>query len=176
MYGHNVLWFRTFADEFYWNLVNKMYGTAGFGKISNVVEVQKVKIPEAVVADRLAKNVKLSAYALSLQKVPYVFCLQPTLAVTKKSLTPYEAQWPNITKDYFNNCYKEIDRRLSHLDMDNFTYVNLSGIFDKESRDEHIFLDSYHFGDKGNKIIAGHIYQSIKNMVASSRLTEVGRQ
>ena len=41
----------------------------------------------------------------------------------------------------------------------------MTDIFDNLNDKEDIFLDSYHFGDKGNKIIAEKIYLHIKNRI-----------
>jgi len=46
--------------------------------------------------------------------------------------------------------------------MDNFEYVNLAGVFD-ESEDE-IFLDSYHFGDRGHEAVALSIAAAIEKI------------
>ena len=46
--------------------------------------------------------------------------------------------------------------------IDNFEYVNLAGVFD-DSKDE-IFIDSNHFGDRGNEIIAKAIAAGIEKI------------
>ena len=51
------------------------------------------------------------------------------------------------------------------MNANNFRYINLTDIFDNMNNQEDIFIDSYHFGDKGNEIIAENIYQQIKDMI-----------
>jgi hypothetical protein len=170
--GRNIFWFRSYADEFYYQLLNKAYTISMFKEMHDVVQIQSEKVSPSFVADRLEKNIKLSAYALSLHKIPYIFCLQPTLAVTKKPLTQFEARpikKRSDRKEYFRQCYEEIDKHLSKLQLANFTYINLSNIFDERSDNEDLFLDSYHFGDKGNEIIAGQMYRQIKPIIVSSK-------
>ena len=169
--GRNIFWFRSYADEFYYQLLNMVYTISMSKKMPDVVQIQSEKVSPSLVADRLEKNIKLSAYALSLQEIPFIFCLQPTLAFTKKALTHVGTQQTNKSdwKEYFRECYEEIDEHLSKLQLANFTYINLSNILDERSDDEELFLDSYHFGDKGNEIIAGQIYRQIKSIIISSK-------
>jgi lysophospholipase L1-like esterase len=166
--GRNVLWFRSYADEFYWDMINAVYSRVGLDKMPDVVQVQTAQIPPSIVAERLEKNIKLSSYALFLKQTPYLFCLQPTLAATKKVLTEREALIPSNWREYFRDCYKEIDAHLAHLQIDNFTYCNLAEIFDDKNADEELFIDNYHFGDKGNAIIAERVYDCAKGIIASS--------
>lgn len=56
---------------------------------------------------------------------------------------------------------------LNDLNAPNFTYDNLSGVFNDLSEKEEVFVDSYHFGDIGNKIIAAGIYNNIKDSLTN---------
>jgi lysophospholipase L1-like esterase len=161
--GKNVFWFRTYADEFFQGLIKTIY-TLSDQQIPEIIPASAEDIPPPVVAQRLLKNVKLSSYALSLKNVDYIFVLQPTLATTRKGLTERERKYLKYP-DYFRECYTLIDSALDDLHEENFAYINLSGIFDQMGKDEDIFLDSYHFGDKGNEIIAQQMYDRIKNMI-----------
>ena len=162
--GRDVLWFRTYADEFFWGLVNTAYKIAWHTPMPEVVKVNTDPVPPHLVAERLAKNVRLSSYVLSLKGIPYLFFLQPTLAVTKKILTEREHSFLH-KKDYFLKCYDEIDSRLKSVKIDNFSFVNLSSVFDHVSGKEDIFIDSYHFGDKGNELVAGRIVAHLKQII-----------
>ena len=162
--GRDVLWFRTYADEFFWGLVNTAYKIAWHTPMPEVVKVNTDPVPPHLVAERLAKNVRLSSYVLSLKGIPYLFFLQPTLAVTKKILTEREHSFLH-KKDYFVKCYDEIDSRLKSVKIDNFSFVNLSSVFDHVSGKEDIFIDSYHFGDKGNELVAGRIVAHLKQII-----------
>jgi len=166
--GRNIFWFRSYSDEFYWDLLNTVYFLAGFEKMPDVVPIDATPVAPIVVAERLEKNIRLSSYVLSLENIPYVFCLQPTIAVTKKNLTDREIRASKVLKEYFRACYQEIESRLSQLQIESFIYCNLATIFDQRSKQEEIFVDSYHFGDKGNEIIAENVYQCIKDTVVSS--------
>jgi len=66
--------------------------------------------------------------------------------------------------NYFPRCYAEIDSRLKGLKMANFTYLNLSDVFDTMPNADRIFLDSYHFGDKGNALVARGLFDRLRNL------------
>ena len=114
---------------------------------------------------RLLKNVKLTSFALSLEGIDFIFFLQPNLPVTAKKLTDREknASEPH-SQGYFQECYDLIDEILRNLDVDNFVYFNLTRIFDDLDNQEDIFTDLYHFGDRGNEIIARNIFLKIKGL------------
>lgn len=162
--GRNVFWFRSYADEYFLNLIKTAYSLSGKQQIPEIIQIKPSEISPSLVAERLIKNVKLSSFVLSQKQVDYVFVLQPTLAVTGKSLTKRE-QESLRDQEYFQKCYTQIDNRLRDMNANNFRYVNLTGVFDNMSNQEDIFIDSYHFGDKGNEIIAANIYHQIKDMI-----------
>ncbi len=154
VFGHDVLWFRTYTDELFRSLVDVGYRSAGLAPLPNVVPPAGDPVEPAVVAERLEKNVRIAAFALSLEGVPYVFALQPNLHATGKELSARERELVSPLRDYGRRCYDEIRRRLSAVDADNFRFVDLSGVFDSLGPDQEIFIDSYHFGDRGNEVLA----------------------
>lgn len=162
--GRNVLWFRSYADEFFLNLIKTAYKLSGKQEIPEIIQIKSGEIPPYLVAERLIKNVKLSSFSLSQKQVDYVFFLQPTLAVTGKSLTKRE-QESLRDQEYFQKCYTQIDTLLQDMKANNFRYFNLTDAFDNINNQEDIFIDSYHFGDKGNEIIAENIYHQIKDII-----------
>lgn len=162
--GRNVLWFRTYSDEFFLNLIKTIYKLSDQEPIPEVTQIDPGAIAPYLVAKRLIKNVKLSSFALSQNNVDYVFLLQPTLAVTGKSLTKRERKSLRY-QDYFQKCYAQIDSVLRDFNAENYHYFNLTDVFDNINDQEDIFIDSFHFGDKGNEIIAESIYHQIKDMI-----------
>jgi hypothetical protein len=175
MNGRNVLWFRSYQEEFNWRVLNWAYGVFRLKPMTDVVAPATRPVAPALVADRLERNVRLSAFALGMKNIPYVFCLQPTLAVTRKPLV--EAERNNLRNlksidnsipgsNYFSQCYAEIDSRFAALKIGNFTYLNLSDAFDTISTPDRVFLDSYHFGDKGNAMVARSLFNRLRNLLA----------
>ena len=167
--GRNILWFRAYADHFFLRLINRAYKISGYGNLVDVPETEPSPEDPSLVAVRIVKNVTLSSYVLSFKKATYFFFLQPTLAVSKKGLTDNERRLLDDMKEkhqkekvYFSQCYAKMDSSLKTLKIDNFYFVNLSDIFDNIDEGEDIFVDSYHFGDKGNELAAKNIFRHIK--------------
>ena len=163
--GRNVLWFRNFVDQHYWDLLNASRGAAGFSPLADVV-AQPAAVSPQQIAERLEKNVRLSAGALALKNSRYVFVLQPMIATTSKALSPREKEirtrFPPAATANFIDGYKQIRARLSSIHQAGFEFVDQSGVFDGLVAQDEIFLDSYHFGDRGNKLIADAIATMIR--------------
>ena len=51
------------------------------------------------------------------------------------------------------------------LDASNFQFDDASNIFDSMTDAENVFIDQYHFGDRGNKVIAEGIFSTIRSAV-----------
>jgi hypothetical protein len=164
--GRDVFWFRTYSDQHFWDLLNAARKTAGFHPMTDVVAGSSPVDP-ATVATRLEKNVRLSAVALALRGARYVFVLQPTLAVTSKPLSAREQKLragllPPALEN-FTKSYQEMRSRLSSIHGDQFLYLDQSDAFAGLSASDEIFLDSYHFGDRGNAIVAKRIADGIRS-------------
>ncbi len=164
--GKDILWFRTYQEEGYWKLLYWLHRVCGLGHLVDVVKTESSPMAPKGVAERLHKNVSLSAHALSLQDTPYVFLLQPTIAVTDKPLSEREQELVNPEASiYHEQCHAEIKEALSQIRATNYTFMDLSSIFDHLTENDEVFLDSYHFGDRGNEIVAQAIYQRIAPMI-----------
>ena len=170
--GNDVLWFRTYADEHYFRLIKQAYQLAGRGELTDVTVTSPNPVPPEIVSNRLRKNITLGWFALEQKGIPYLFVLQPTLAVARKKLTGREQAVLDSRieqhadhVDYFQACYAQIETALQKFSGEGYRFVNMAGIFDDLRADDDLFIDSYHFGDKGNEIIAQHIYSAIQGLV-----------
>jgi hypothetical protein len=163
--GRNVLWFRSYSDDFYWSLIKRVFKITRQPPMPENTRIEANPIAPALVAERLLKNVRISLFALSGNKTDYVYVLQPALAVTKKKLTSREKNSLKI-EDYFRTCYGLFAKDLKNLQGENYQFVDLSGMFDGFDEQEEIFMDSYHFGDRGNEKIAEKIFLQIKDRLA----------
>lgn len=172
MCGDNVMWFRTYQEEFDWHVLDWASEKFRSKPMIDVVPIDAHPIAPSLVADRLERNVKMSAFALGTKNIRYAFCLQPTLALTRKPLDDAERRNlgnlnpsdQSITgSNYFSECYAKIDARLAALKLNNFAYVNLSDSFDAINTPDRIFLDCYHFGDKGNALVARALFNRLRN-------------
>jgi len=173
--GSNVLWFNIFSDDYFRSLINAALKVGGREELSDLPRVRPApeSVPPPTVAYRLSKNVQLGAHALQHTGVTWVFFLQPTLSVTKKILSRRESDflqdYDKRYMDYFVQCYQSITADLVLLGLDNFSFVDLSGIFDHYSSEEEMFLDQFHFGDKGNAVIAGAMFDELSKRLKGAQ-------
>ena len=163
--GRNVLWFRSYSDDFYWSLIKRVFILTRHPPMPENTRTEASPIAPALVAERLLKNVRISLFALSGNKTDYVYVLQPALAVTNKKLSSREKSSLKI-EDYFRLCYGLFAKDLMNLQGENYQFVDLSGMFDGFDEQDEIFMDSYHFGDRGNEKIAENLFLQIKGRLA----------
>ncbi len=164
--GFNVLWFRTYSDDLFLSLINKAYELAGYPDLPDVTQIETNPISPSLVSRRLEKNVTISAYTLGLEKIPYIYFLQPTIARTNKPLTQRESQiLSQAEKQYYIDCMQAFNSELSKLKIENFHYFDLSYIFDSLDQTQEIYIDRSHFGDKGYELIAKAIFASIREFI-----------
>lgn len=163
--GRDVFWFRTYSDQHFWDFVNASRKTAGFHPMTDVI-AGPAPVDPATVATRLEKNVRLSAMALGWKGARYVFVLQPAIALTTKPLSPREqklrASLLPPALENFTKSFQQIESRLSSLPSDEVLFLNQSDAFAGLTATDEIFLDSYHFGDRGNAIVAKKIADGIQ--------------
>ncbi len=170
--GFDVLWFRTYYDHFYAELLRRLFELAGEvpGRPRRLQGEEPVP-PELVLA-RLEKNLRLAAHALEPSGATYVFALQPNLAASGKALSAREQR--HLAEErlgpgcaaYFAACYGRFRAALPELRLPGLAYVDLAGIFDGRSAGEEIFLDSYHFGDRGNELLAARLLEALRPFLA----------
>lgn len=172
--GHNILWFRTYFDQNVFSLIQRIYSMSRNIDLEDNLAPSRQPVDPRTVAERLLKNVDLSTFILARSRTPYLFVLQPTLAAISKPLTARETSLlqKSLAKNpdhqhYFRSCYQAMDSALASATGGTMHYLNLSSVFDRSANDE-IFIDSYHFGDKGNELIAHAIAAKAFQIIAPS--------
>ncbi len=166
--GRDTMWFRTYAEQHFWELLNAARKLGGVDMMPEVLP-DAAPVSPARVADRLEKNVRLGAVALALTGARYVFVLQPGLAVTSKPLSVREQglrdRLPPAARENFIRCYEQMKMRLASIRYDHFNYLDHSDVFAGLTSTDEIFLDSYHFGDRGNELLARAIVDGIRPLL-----------
>jgi len=167
--GRNVLWFRSYADQAYFDVLNLVLERTGYAPMIDVCPWEPKPVPMNVVVERLQKNIRLALAALEPRHVPYVFFLQPIMPVCKKPLSPREnedlVEMEPAKRRYFQQCFPLLSRALAAQQLPGFEFDDLTSMFDGSSASEEIFLDPYHFGDRGNERIAARILESIRPLL-----------
>ena len=166
--GRDVFWLRTYFDQHIWDFVNAARSLARFQPMPDVIPGPASPDP-VIVAARLEKNVRLSQTALAWKGARYVFVLQPAIAVSSKALSPREqklrARLLPPALENFTGSYREMKTRLASIRSEQFLYLDESDAFAGLTVNDEIFLDSYHFGDRGNAIVARKIAEGIRPLL-----------
>lgn len=167
--GEDTLWFQALADRFHLALINRALRMAFYNPLPGKTRKYPGSTPAAELAAHLEKNVRLSAFVLSAANARFVYALQPISATTHKPLTVDEqAHVKPAARAYFIEVFNEYRERLNGLQATNFKFVDASGVFDRYTADDAIFLDNYHFGDKGNRILAEALAQNLIPLIDES--------
>jgi hypothetical protein len=166
-YGEDIFWFWSYHDRNLQKIIDRAYELSGLEVPDDVAPMGSSPVPPDMVAGRLKKNVLLSAFALNLSGAGFIFCLQPTLAVEKKTLTGREkrilSHWRPEQRDYFHRCYNHIRAALTDVPLENFQFLDVSDTF--EGSGEDIYLDAYHFGDRGNDRLAEALFEGLRGLM-----------
>jgi hypothetical protein len=109
--GRDIFWFRTYADQHFWDLLNAARKITGHPSMTDIIAGPSPVDPVTVAA-RLEKNVRLSATALGLKGARYVFVLQPAIAITTKPLSSREEKLrARLLRPALENCRINGQRR-----------------------------------------------------------------
>ena len=170
--GRDVTWFRSIAEDHYWHLLDRLHVLSGRGSLVDVTTASGFRVRPPVVAQRLVRNLRLARRALPA-RTRFVFALQPNLVVTQKELTPRERDRARRSEElepgssaYFSAAYAQFRRRMHDLAADGIRAVDLSTAFDQYGPDREIFIDRYHFGDRGNRIVAEALLRAADRALA----------
>lgn len=170
--GNDAFWMRTYAETHFLRLVETLYRDTIGRTFPRTGEGGTPVEPEDV-ARRLRKNVVLAAHALAPTGATYLVCLQPALPVTKKALTARERGHLEReilgkgVSDYFRRCYACYRELLPPTPAEpNVRLADLTDALDDESAESEVFLDSYHFGNRGNRILARRLLAVLEPLLA----------
>lgn len=165
-------WMRSYHEQLFYLIAETWYRYFGKTELIDVVPRETGLIPPEQVAKTLLKNVRQVMCLLLAQNVHYIFILQPSISETRKVLSEREARLRSSdeTVDYFNQCYREmrtlIEPLMSQFEAMGgnqfFSYFDYSDVFDNCDQAQEVFMDSYHFGDRGNELIAARLYQDLQ--------------
>lgn len=157
--GANVMWMRTYADEYFRLLQDGALESAGRAPTQDVAPTLSTPVSPGQVGFRFERNQRLAWYAAVSAGASYVLALQPCLHVTESSRRAPSEDEP----DYFVACFQELRARMEEMAPQRWTFVDLTRMFDESHGREHVYLDSYHFGDKGNQRIAEALLEAVRN-------------
>lgn len=148
---------RVHYEQTYFDIVASAYRLAGRGEIHDPLLVTKTSIPAEVAIHRVVENVALIRFGLDRAGSKYLYVLQPTLYqgtnLTRRE-TEILAEQPQAKTKYFEDGYPKIALAVKS-ELGDEGVLDLSDVFaSRGSEDEEMFIDAYHFGDRGNDQLA----------------------
>ncbi len=122
--------------------------------------------PEKVLATNFHNNEKYMYQVSKSVNAKFMSILQPVVVANNKKLSKYERTYSKIledrqthfaesTKSFVENYYIEIQKQGKDIPY----FSDYSKVFD--SREDQIFVDTVHFSDKGQDIIAKQLSKQI---------------
>lgn len=160
--GRNSLWFRAFQDDYFLVLLNSVLAANSAEEFPAQDPGAGKPVRAAQAAKRLARNVQCGHYVLTKVGADYVYALQPVLELSQKARTPREHQIVKAvgSRAWFiqmPNYYREFRTALQALEQPSFHFLDMTSVFDSCTGDIDLFIDTAHFGDRGNDLIAQHL-------------------
>jgi len=176
--GRNVLWFRAFQDDYFLVLLNAVLAANRAEEFPSQDLGAGLPVSPAQAAERLARNVACAHYVLATVGADYIFALQPVLELSQKVRTPREQRiaeavgfhaWFIQMQDY----YQEFRRSLQAMEQPGFCFVDTTTSFDGCDGSVDVFIDTAHFGDRGNDLVAQYLLGPVLGRI-EKRLTMSG--
>lgn len=173
--GRNILWFRVFQDDYFLTLANATLASNFAEEFPSGDPGAGPPVGCAQAARRLAWNASFSHQALATVGADYVYALQPVLAVSRKIRTPREQSIAASVEAtgwfmQMEEFYRHFRAALRAIQRPGFHFVDTSSVFDDSDGETGCFLDTCHFGDRGNDMIArclrGHVLPIIEDRLA----------
>lgn len=166
-HGRDPHFFRTYYEEAFFRVLR------GAGELTERAVADPTQIralgpvtPVEYAVDRLIENLEISTFVLAKEGATYLYALQPTLYaatnLTEREQRLLDGQWP-LRHAYFDAIYPHIENRVAALaeTHPNLEFVDLSDMF-ADGPKEELFLDGFHFGDRGNRRIAQALAETLE--------------
>ena len=157
--GRNLLWFRSMQEDFFLSLMNSALNSHKAPEFPAEETAPDLETTAQRATGRLIRNVSGAHHALVDAGATYMFVLQPVLQASMKRRTQREQQIAgrNAAESWFTGIpvfYEEFRKQLQSLTSAGFAFVDAANCFEGCDATSEVFLDSCHFGDRGNDLIA----------------------
>ena len=176
--GRNVFWFRAFQDDYFFALANAALASNGAQEFPSEDPGAGAPVSSVEAARRLGRNVAFSHHALATVGADFVFALQPVLEVSRKIRTPREERAASDVSTYawfvqMPSFYQDFRTCLQALELPGFHFVDATTVFDACDDKIDLFVDTCHFGDIANDLIARWLCERVLPII-DARLTGPG--
>ena len=169
--GSDTFLFRSHYERTFHALVEASYRLALQPVPTDPVVTADEPVPMSAALHRLEKNVRISRRVLADVGARYVWALQPALVTTGKRLTEREQSYlQKIDEgrvDFTTRGYEGIRKVLSVISDDGFVFTDTDETFRSLTARDEVFLDQYHFGDRGNRHVADHLAKRLQPLITT---------
>ncbi|MBX2811208.1 MAG: SGNH/GDSL hydrolase family protein [Myxococcales bacterium] len=156
---------RGHYEQTFFEALSLAHQLAGRGPIHDAVPSSPSPIPVERSLQRIVENTALIRYGLERMGSSYLYVQQPTIYAASR-LSPRErtmlSSQPSEKVAYFVEAYPKITAAVS-AELGDDHFLNLADTFAELGEDVEVFIDAYHFGDRGNE----HIAQAIARKAAT---------
>ncbi len=164
--GRDTMWFRTYWEQTFFDIDRRAFELMGRGPLPDPTVVADGPVPVARLAANFEKNVRVANAVLEDVNARYLVALQPSLVTTKKKRTAREAalleKLGDERRKHHAEAFPAFKERLAEIEGARFAWFDLEDAFSGEPDGTEVFLDSYHFGDRGNRLVATAICTKLK--------------
>lgn len=136
-------------------------------------EIYSNAIDSETAVKNLLRNIRIINELSGKFNYELIFYLQPNSFDTKKTLSDFENNNNNLSEEKLNLGFKTYNKKIYTLyrtilseDAQKNNYIFVDGDEIISNQKETLFIDSCHFGDKGNRIIGNHMYNLLKKRIA----------
>ena len=160
--GRDIRWSYGLMDQNYMILLNELYKSSGHPEWTFSLLARSRPAELSDLGLITARNVEEAAFATDRARARLIFALQPNVVSTGKRLSKHEKQLPEVqNKAYWNSWHLALRDHLSRIKARNYQLLDLSKSFAGLGDDTEVFVDSYHFADLGNRLIAEALAEQI---------------
>jgi lysophospholipase L1-like esterase len=160
--GADLRWFFSYTDLNYLTLINESYKSAGHPERTVVAPARSGPLDCSALGQVTKGNVEDAALAMERVGARLVFALQPNIVSTAKPLSQHERKSAALNeKPRWDACYQALRDGLERIGARNYRFLDLSRAFGDVDDGTEIFLDSYHFVDLGNQLIARDLVERL---------------
>lgn len=160
--GVDLRWFYGYADLNYLTLINEAYNSDGHPERTVAAPMSSRPLDCPALSRITRDNAEEATATLQRIGARLVFALQPNIVSTPKQLTERERTLLALReKPYWDACYQAMRDGLGRISAHNYRFLDLSRAFGDLDSSNEIFIDSYHFADQGNRLVAQGLVEGL---------------
>ena len=175
--GRDIRWYYSPMDENFVSRLGELYSSNGRPDWTFAAPALSRPVECSDLARISARNVEDAAIAAGRAGARLIFAVQPNVATVAKRLTLREQGLPEVAnRAWWESSYGALRQELGRIRARNYQLIDLSRSLGEIDDDTEVFVDSYHFADLGNRLMARALVDKIdwRSMVPSAAVEPDG--